>query len=76
MKATHQLDCQRLYNLLDNRRMQLCLSWRAVCRETRVSSSTITRLSHGEPPSADLLVTLLWWARADSVHVTIPKGDG
>lgn len=42
------------------------ISLRAVAAETGLSPSTLTRLSQGQKPDADALVTLLAWLNADA----------
>lgn len=63
--ATHQLDPVALYWRLDRVRLDAELSWRAVAREIGVQSSTFTRLSKGQPPSVDALVSILVWMEMD-----------
>lgn len=46
------------------------ISLRDVAAETGVSASTLTRLSQGQKPDADALVTLLAWLHADVSQFT------
>ena len=43
------------------------LSMRAVAAETGLSGSTLTRLSRGQKPDADALITLLAWLGEDVI---------
>lgn len=46
------------------------ISMRDVARETGLSPSTLTRLSKGQQPDADALVSLLFWLKADAAQFT------
>jgi transcriptional regulator with XRE-family HTH domain len=46
------------------------ISLRDVAAETGLSPSTLTRLSQGQKPDADALLTLLVWLNADADRFT------
>jgi transcriptional regulator with XRE-family HTH domain len=54
------------------------ISMRDVAAETGLSPSTLTRLSQGQKPDADGLVTLLAWLKAEATEFAVPRevGDG
>jgi transcriptional regulator with XRE-family HTH domain len=49
------------------------ISMRVVAAETGLSPSSITRLTQGQKPDADGLVTLLSWLKADASAFAIPR---
>ena len=49
------------------------ISMRNVAAETGLSSSTLTRLTRGQKPDADALVTLLAWLNADAAAFAVPR---
>jgi transcriptional regulator with XRE-family HTH domain len=49
------------------------LSMRDVAAETGLSPSTLTRLTQGQKPDADALVTLLTWLNAEAATFAVPR---
>jgi transcriptional regulator with XRE-family HTH domain len=49
------------------------ISMRDVADETGLSPSTLTRLTQGQKPDADGLVTLLAWLNADAADFAVPR---
>lgn len=62
----HRLDVAELHRLLNLQRTARGLSWRDVAAATGICSSTLTRISHGNRPDADALVSLLVWLDMDT----------
>jgi len=50
------------------------ISMRDVAAETGLSASTLTRLTQGQKPDADGLVTLLAWLNAEASAFAVPRG--
>jgi transcriptional regulator with XRE-family HTH domain len=51
------------------------ISMRDVARETGLSPSSLTRISQGQKPDADALVTLLAWLNADAAAFAVPRNN-
>jgi len=49
------------------------ISMRVVAAETGLSPSTLTRLTQGQKPDADGLVTLLAWLNAEAATFAVPR---
>ena len=49
------------------------ISMRDVAAETGLSASTLTRLTQGQKPDADGLITLLAWLDADAATFAVPR---
>ena len=49
------------------------ISMRDVAAETGLSPSSLTRLTQGQKPDADGLVTLLAWLNADASTFIVPR---
>ena len=49
------------------------ISMRDVAAETGLSPSTLTRITQGQKPDADALVTLLAWLNADAAAFAVPR---
>jgi len=59
---TVRFDAEKLYAAIDQRRRELRISGREVLRQVgEYTPSSLTRIGHGQHPSADLLVRLLVW---------------
>lgn len=54
-------DARALYNELNDRRKKAQMTWRELGAETRVSTSTFVRMSHGGNPDADGLMRMMSW---------------
>jgi transcriptional regulator with XRE-family HTH domain len=52
------------------------MSMRGVARETGLSPSSLTRLTRGQKPDADALVTLLAWLNAEAATFVVPREGG
>jgi transcriptional regulator with XRE-family HTH domain len=65
-QSRHVLDVQALAAAVETVARHRGISNRVVAAETGLSASTITRLSQGQKPDADGLVTLLAWLKADA----------
>ena len=52
------------------------ISMRDVAAETGLSPSTLTRLTQGQKPDADGLVTLLAWLNAEASAFAVPREPG
>ena len=52
------------------------ISMREVARETGLSPSSLTRLTQGQKPDADGLLTLLAWLNADAASFAVLREDG
>jgi transcriptional regulator with XRE-family HTH domain len=52
------------------------ISMRDVAAETGLSSSTLTRLTQGQKPDADGLLTLLAWLNAEAATFAVSRRDG
>jgi transcriptional regulator with XRE-family HTH domain len=52
------------------------ISMRDVAAETGLSPSTLTRLTQGQKPDADGLVTLLAWLNAEASAFAVPRPTG
>lgn len=50
------------------------MTMRDVASETGLSPSTLSRMSQGQKPDADGLVTLLAWLKADATAFALPRG--
>lgn len=76
--STHRLDITELHRRVNTRRRERDLSWREVARETRLSPSTLSRLTGtGRSIEADALVTLLVWLDMDAdLAWVIAPADG
>jgi transcriptional regulator with XRE-family HTH domain len=61
----YELDLDRLNDAIEAVKRHRGISARDVAKETGLSPSTLTRLSHGQKPDADALVSLLVWLQAD-----------
>lgn len=72
--SRHVLDVAALHSAVAAVALHRGISLRAVALETGLSPSTITRLSHGQKPDADALVSLLAWLGHRSAY-TRPR-DG
>ena len=59
------LDVEKLAAAVETVRRHRGISSRAVAAEIGVSPSTMTRLSQGQRPDADALVSLLAWLNAE-----------
>ena len=51
------------------------MSMRDVAAETGLSPSTLTRLTQGQKPDADGLVTLLAWLNAEASEFAVPRDE-
>jgi transcriptional regulator with XRE-family HTH domain len=51
------------------------ISMRDVAKETGLSPSSLTRLTQGQKPDADGLVTLLAWLNADAAAFVVPRPE-
>ena len=49
------------------------ISMRDVAAETGLSASTLTRLTQGQKPDADGLITLLAWLDAEASTFAVPR---
>jgi transcriptional regulator with XRE-family HTH domain len=70
------LDVQALAAAVETVARHRGISMRAVAAETGLSASTITRLSQGQKPDADALVTLLAWLNADAAAFAATRPAG
>jgi len=52
------------------------ISMRDVARETGLSPSSLTRLTKGQKPDADALITLLAWLDAEALMFAVPRPAG
>ena len=52
------------------------ISMREVAAETGLSPSTLTRMTQGQKPDADGLVTLLAWLNADAASFAVLRDPG
>lgn len=59
--TAYRLDSRFLYRLLDARRVELGLSWRAVARELAVEPVVLRRLAVGGAPDAHGLLSVVLW---------------
>ena len=62
----HVLDVAALAAAVETVSRHRKISLRTVAAETGLSPSTLTRISQGQKPDADALVTLLAWLNADA----------
>lgn len=69
--ATHALDQNLLYHLVNRRREQEELSWRGLAFRLDVQPSTFTRMKSGRRPDIDTLRTLLHWLKMPANLVTV-----
>ncbi|NED75336.1 helix-turn-helix transcriptional regulator [Streptomyces sp. SID9944] len=60
------MDVPELRRRLDARRRERGLTWRQLAENTGVSPSTFSRMTDGNRPDADALVTLLVWLDLDT----------
>ena len=67
------LDVQALAAAVETVARHRGISNRDVAAETGLSASTITRLSQGQKPDADGLVTLLAWLKADASAFAVER---
>lgn len=74
--SRYELDIQRLTDALDAVMRHRGLTARKAAEEIGISASTITRMTQGQKPDADALVSLLAWLQADAVLFTRPRPDG
>lgn len=74
--SAYALDVPELYRRLDVQRQQRGLTWKDVAAELGVSASTFTRISFGNRPDADALVTLLVWLDLDNELAIVIKPNG
>lgn len=58
---SRRLNVEALYLRLDRERRTRKVRWRSIALEAGVSASTLTRISQGNTPDADALVSLLAW---------------
>ena len=63
MKAS--FDVLGFYAALDSQRRARRLNWKAIAAETKVSASTLSRMSQGKRPGVDALASLLAWSGLD-----------
>lgn len=59
--SAFRLDVEALYLRLDKKRRSERLSWRDIANDTGISPSSFSRISRGDGPSTDALVTLMAW---------------
>jgi transcriptional regulator with XRE-family HTH domain len=71
--SSHVLDVQALAAAITTVARHRGISLRTVAAETGLSASTITRLTQGQKPDADALVSLLAWLKADVSAFVIPR---
>lgn len=57
----HHLNVEQLLDLLEEARDRRGVSLRRMADDMDISASTFTRLRKGTCPSADALVSMLWW---------------
>ena len=69
----HVLDTAALHAAVEAVAAHRGLSMRDVAAETGLSPSTVTRLSQGQKPDADALVSLLAWL-GHKPRFTVPRG--
>lgn len=74
--SRHVLDVQALADAIALVARHRDISMRTVSAETGLSPSTITRLSQGQKPDADGLVTLLVWLKTDAAAFAVPRPTG
>lgn len=74
--SAYLLDVPELYRRLDAQRQQRGLAWKDIAAEVGVSPSTFTRMSLGNRPDADALVTLLVWLDLDNELAILIKPNG
>lgn len=55
-------DVAGFYAALDSHRQAKGLNWKEVAAETKVSASTLTRMSQGKRPDVDSLASLVAWS--------------
>ena len=70
-----QLDVPKLVAAMHTVRQHQGLSRRALGRKLGMSSSTITRLDHGQRPEADTLMAICKWLNADLRDFAIWHAD-
>lgn len=68
-----ELDVGRLGQAVEIVLAHRRLTARAAAAEIGCSPSTLTRISHGQKPDADALVSILVWLQADAVLFTRPR---
>lgn len=76
MASRYELDIARLADAIETVKRHRGMSARAVAEETGLSPSTLTRMSQGQKPDADALVSLLTWLHTDAVLFTRPRLNG
>ena len=59
-------DADAFRSALDGVRRSRSLSWKRVASESRLSASTLTRVSQGRRPDVDTFAALVTWAGLDS----------
>jgi len=74
--SSHVLDIRALAAAITTVARHRDISLRTVAAETGLSASTITRLTQGQKPDADALVSLLAWLKADVSAFAIPRPAG
>jgi transcriptional regulator with XRE-family HTH domain len=76
VSSRYELDIGRLADAIETIKRHRGISARKVAEETGLSPSTLTRLSQGQKPDADALVSLLAWLQTDAALFTRPRaGD-
>jgi transcriptional regulator with XRE-family HTH domain len=73
--SSHVLDVQALAAAVETVARHGKISLRQVAVETGLSASTITRLTQGQKPDADGLVTLLGWLNAEASAFAVPRPE-
>ena len=61
-----EFDLAGFYAALDAQRTAKGLNWKQVSKQSRVSASTLTRMSQGRRPDIDGLALLLAWSGLDA----------
>ena len=64
--SRHVLDTAALFAAVEAVMRHTKMNLRDVARETGLSPSTLTRMSQGQKPDADGLMSLLMWLNADA----------
>ena len=65
---TSRFDVMALHAAMDAQRRSRRLAWKDVATESRVSASTLTRLSQGRQPDVNSLAALTAWLGMSADH--------
>ena len=68
MERTKRFDVAALHAALDSERRSRRLTWKNVASQSRVSASTLTRLSQGRQPDVNSLAALTTWLGISADH--------